>query len=173
MSRAAEVVADPEAAKLALVLHALGRADGVPLSPAEEALADELDHLPTVAAARAAFRERMRETLRREETARFEAARAAEAQREAEQAQEIADRRAAWKAADPLVRALHVLAKKIRPDKQAERFLALADMLENPQRTLRLPGGVHSWGEKYGPTDRPPPASFRPIAAGLDPEDGS
>jgi hypothetical protein len=171
MSAAAATEVDSRAAKIAIVLEALSRT-GVPLSRSEEALADELDSLPAVAAARAAFRERTREFLRREEQARFEAARTAEAEREAERSEEVATRRADWKAADPLIRALHLLAKELRPDHQAKTLLRLAELIENTSITLRKPGGIHPWGEKYAAYDRPPPATFHPIAAGLDPEDG-
>jgi uncharacterized protein YPO0396 len=170
MSTAAETV-DPMAAKLAIVLDALSRI-GVPLSRSEEALADELDSLPAVRAARAAFREHMAEARRREEQDRIDALRAEQARIEAECNAEVEARRAEWKAADPLIRALHLLAKELRPDKFGERLLRLAEMIENPSITLRKPGGVHPWGERYAACDRPPPATFRSIAAHLDPEDG-
>jgi hypothetical protein len=149
---ATAAVPNPQETKIALVLDALSR-DGE-LSVGELALLDELGRVPEIRAAVA-------ERESRQHWARVEAARAVEAQREADRAERVEARRAQWRAADPLVRACHVLAERLHPDRQAKILLQLAELVTNPRETL-LTKKRYELGKSVPREERAPPLSFEP-----------
>ena len=171
MKAAAATVSDPQAAKVALVIDALSR--DASLTRAERALLDEVDQVPAVITARAAYSRREEEAAHLAEEARLEALRAEQAQREAELLERIEARRKLWRSADPLVRACHVLAERVGDYSQdGKLLLALAGLVTNTKETL-LTRKRFELGKWVPREERAPPLTFEPMERNEDPVEGA